>query len=432
MQLKKIGVWVLAALALTAAGPAWAEPGAGGCRRAVVVYLDVSGSMYEQGHFGLSPWSEGRRRSLMENTVRFLEKCLLAPGSRAIRPGDSLVIRGFYSRVDSLGGTIDSYAPQRDMAKINAIDQVLDCNRNGRYDLCDAVPNRCKKSGHNRFLADQSAEYTDFAPVARDMVEMYRLTPMSGGAHGFDELTFIILTDGGHDQVETLDEFQKEMQTAAEVMAADLKAGRIKVLIFGLGDIDKLKATNHDVRPVFNKWLYAAQFPLDPGTVSLSRLNGYLAGIADRVQIKRVKGVDYHSETRRLGVVVSLENRTCDPLVVERIACLVRQGGRDSALVKTELPLDMELEPWGLVSRELAVELAAAEALAPGQYVVQLMPWTRDLGPGDALTEVLKVKPPESPAADVPAAVKWILAIITGAAVVGVLIKILGGKKGTG
>ncbi|KMY67005.1 hypothetical protein AAU61_13725 [Desulfocarbo indianensis] len=396
---KKIKIALLCVALTLCATPCLAQ---GSCRRAVVVYVDISGSMYENQNRAEAPWSQGKRLTLMENTVRFLEQVLLAEGSEAIKPGDRLVIRGFYSLVGSLLNAIDSYDPKRDAPKIRDLDQKLDFSGNKSYGIADAVPERSNYKTSNPFLAKQDETLTDFTPVVLDMMAQYQLTPLGTNPHEFDELVFIVLTDGGHDKSETLPLFHKELQNAAALMRPNLDAGRVKVLIFGMGDYSAVPEI-YGVRQPFKKWLAAADFPLDPSIVGKTTINSYFAKVANRIQIERAGKAQYDLKQNQLAITATFHNHSCHPRKLEavRVRLMVHQdgpatGGPETAgcLAEEVMASGVELPPRSLKTLEIKGGLSQREGLAPGAYAVAMVPLTQDVGQGAEVQQRFEVAPP--------------------------------------
>lgn len=101
----------------------------------MVIYLGVSGSMYDS-HCASSPaWAKGRLITLMKNAVHFLETGLLAPGCLAVRPGDTVALRGFYRKVDTLDRPIREFNPSLHPRTVAAnIESHFNFNGRGGFD----------------------------------------------------------------------------------------------------------------------------------------------------------------------------------------------------------------------------------------------------------------------------------------------------------
>lgn len=423
------GLAVLAALWLLAPAPARAEDP---CRRAVVIYLDVSGSMYEQGYMSESKWSGGRQLTLMENTVRFLENGLLAPGSLAVRPGDHLILRGFYAKVASLGPALSPFNPQQEATRLGKdIDKRLDFNQNNRYDLGDAKPELHHFRYLNIFLEDQKAAVTDFAGVLQDMMQIYLNTPLEPGTEqAFDKLVFIILTDGGHDNDKTRDLYKARIREASALMREKIAQGRVQVHLFGVvaatrGAFREVKRVQ-DVTPDFLEHLGARFSQLDMSYVDQEWFNKHLASQAERIEIVGRGPARYEyppppaltspaksspPATPANGKIVAplkLVNLACGTLELSEVQCLLLKvpdpAGLAPAAQGAKAPQDSRPHPVGkalegrasgrnLMELELAYELS----LKPGRYQLELAPVSKGLGQGAKVVLDLEVPPPPPP-----------------------------------
>lgn len=417
-------LWALALLATAWGLPNLPALAADSCRQAVVIYLDVSGSMYGPNYVSESPWSNGKPLTLMENTVRFLEKSLLAPGSLAVHPGDSVILRGFYSKVSPLGNTMDNFLPERDAPRLGRIiDQKLDINKLHRYDLSNARGGT--KGKPNPFLLRQDEAVTDFLGVLQDMMQIYRDTPLeSGSAQSFNKLVFYVLTDGGHDNERTWEQYKQKVQEAQALMRDKQARGRVRVHLFSVMAADhgafRDLDPRHDISQDFEKGLGAKRQELDMSRVNQAWFNAYLASLTERIEIVGAGPARYEypqaprpGEPRREGPAVgkivaplTLENRSCQALALEKVQCAVlqapdpagltapTQGGKE---LKDRRPLAVNLTIPGngsgsnISKKEISYDLA----LQPGRYQLELTPISQGLGAGQGPAAVLDLQVPQ-------------------------------------
>ncbi len=416
-------------LALGLALAAFSQAGAATCRKAVVVYVDVSGSMYENRLRSVSPWSGRRTATLMENTVRFLEHRLLNPQAQVLLPGDRLILRGFYRRVDNLIPPVESYDPNQTPPRIRGIDKVLDFNRNGRYDICDARGKNCPPV-NNRFLLA-----TDYRAVVRDMVDIFQGVPV-GEDKSFARLIFIVLSDGAHDYQaeETGKELEEAVKRAGRLMAPKLREGRVKVVLFRISNTAGKGVV--DVGPLFREYLGAKVLSMNPTIYAVSSLRDLFTKDIPRLQIRAARveclpsreGPQGETILPHLTLQLTVENRGCRPLVLEQVRCRVTpaepassaeegeekqasesESGREGAAVYFRLAYGRPVSP----PRE-AVELQQELDLNPGAYRLQMVPLTAGLGKG-APVEVGFQLPEAPPNPGTTAFVTALLLMLAGA-----------------
>ncbi|MBI4799046.1 MAG: hypothetical protein HY794_09995 [Desulfarculus sp.] len=416
-------LWGLAPALARAADP---------CRRAVVIYLDVSGSMYEQKYMSESPWSGGRQITLMENTVRFLENSLLAPGSLAVRPGDHLILRGFYGKVAPLGPALSAFNPEQDAARLGKdMDKRLDFNQNQKYDLGDAKPELHKFRFNNIFLEDQKVLATDFAGVLQDMMQIYRSTPLEPGTEqAFDKLIFIVLTDGGHENDKTQDLYKTRVQEAAALMKEKIAQGRVQVHLFGVvaatrGAFREMEK-RQDVTPDFLEHLGARFTQLDMSYVKQEWFNAYLVGLAERIEMDEVGPARYQypplpapgspppaaPAVGKIVVPLKLTNRACRPLELSEVQCLLLKlpdpGEGSPAAKEAKSTQDKRSYAMSKIvegrygkSNLLNEDLSYDLPLKPGRYQLELTAVSKGLGQAPKKVVDLTVgeppQPPEEP-----------------------------------
>ncbi len=420
------------------AGPARAD---NPCRQSVVIYLDVSGSMYEQGYMSTPAWSKGRKVTLMENTVHFLETQLLAADSLALRPGDTLTLRGFYSKVDNLAGPIRDYNPGLHAAAIaSEAKDRLDFNRDGQYDLADALPQANPKGRENAFLAPRpearpdrqgaGRDYvleTDFVNVVEDMVNKFRETPLgSGGPQGYEKLVFIILTDGGQENLATQELFKQKIREAGELMKARLDEGRVQVHFFGVVATNRgayLRLHHRqDVSFDFKEHLHATLGQVDMAAASLDQINAILAQRAERIEIEQAPEPRYKypeppaageprpaaSASGTIVAPLNLVNHSCRGLTLQEVRCVIYRSpgavGKAAGPPAGRTPLDNFVYPAGRALGGRAsinyfdnLEVSYQRHLEPGRYQLDLVPVSKELGQGARKTVDLEVPQPPAP-----------------------------------
>ena len=395
----KIPLWGLVLLSWILAGPR-PLPAAASCRKAVVVYLDVSGSMYESRYRARLPWSGGRSLTLMENTVRFLQKCLLDPQNGGILPGDRLTVRGFYSQIGTLLGPLDPYDPQRAQKGFQGMDRALDVNHNRRYDLGDAKPKLQNFRYRNRFLCNQRKLVTDFLPVVQDMVNQYRLT-LGSDPQGFDQLIFIILTDGDHENDATFEQFQQAVAQAGHLMEQDLRRQRVKVLFFGLSLFGGKKKERRKVTGHFERAFNIVYRELDPRQLDAPAIQALFRSIQKRIGLVELGQPRYLRGEDKLQVKATFNNPSCHPLTLAKLRyrlCLLPPAEDKPAKATApkapkepcataglhELKLGQTIAPG--VSRTLEIVLPQVSRLAEISDGSRLRLWVRPVtagvGPG--------------------------------------------------
>ncbi len=357
----KIALWGLAvaALALAASPPARAQVP---CRKAVVVYLDVSGSMYENCYRASLPWSGGRSLTLMENTVRFLRKRLLNPVNGGVQPGDRLTVRGFYSQVGTLLGPLDPYDPKRARRGFKDLDRELDVNHNRCYDLGDAKPELQNFRYRNRFLSNQGEPLTDFLPVVKDMVNQYQIT-LGSDPEGFDQLIFIILTDGDHENDATFAQFQQAVAQAGQIMRDDLRRQRVKVLFFGVSLFGGKKASRRKITAHFQRAFGIVYRELDPRQLDAPAIRSLFRSIQKRIGLVELGQPRYQRGDDQLQVKAIFNNPSCRPLTLTKLRyriCLLPPAGEKQAGAAAKKPAR---DPC---ARAGVHEVKMGQTLAPG------------------------------------------------------------------
>ena len=402
----RIGRVLLSLIVLV--GAAWAQPPAAradDCRRSVVIYLDVSGSMYEKRFMDYSEWSQDRPATLMENTVRFLQHCLLNPQTGLVRPGDRLTLMGFYDKVGLLLPALDPFDYDRHTAELARIDDYLDHNKNNKYDLADAAPKPGVSKYRNPYLVNQAEPFTDFLQVVRNMSSQYQDNPVGEGG-SYEQLLFFILTDGGHDHPETWDLLTDELEALGKDWAQDLTEKRVKVFFFSLGGDQSLDESEKRVVEQFQKHLGAKHAGLNPSSYNPANLHAMFAELARRIQIQTLYPPEFKQEDGQvieLRQPLTLINESCRNQVVESLFCSVTrvpavvgvapadEPGTAAAekllLSRKTVPLGLELKPRD--SRKEMVDLKAilaAVELTPGRYRLTLQPVTADVGQGAEVT----------------------------------------------
>jgi hypothetical protein len=270
---------VLLAAAVLVAGTAWGAP----CRKAVVVYLDVSGSMFEERHRVDSPGDGQGPVLLIEAMVDFLHNALAGSPDGVLNPGDSLEVRGFSSQVGPLFGPLDSFSRERHGPELAAMDGRLDINGNGRLDFDDY-----KNPAFLARRADGSLlGRTDFTAVLRDMLRKHE-TLQVGPRASYSQLVFLLLTDAGHDAGPPGD-FRSALEQAAQALGQDVEEGRLTVVFASLG-YAKPGSGDYDVLADFEQAFQALTRSVELGGVDYRVLQEQIrTRLRRNVRLERVE-----------------------------------------------------------------------------------------------------------------------------------------------
>ena len=415
-MIKQITTWLLAAVLagwLAPVGPAAAESDP--CRKAVVVYLDVSGSMYEQRNLTELLKNPGRKVTLMEAMVTFLKTLFNNRAGDILNDRDILVLRGFYSKVDSLIPRLDAFDYQRHKEVINGIDKAIDFKKDNHYSLIDS------KHPTNRFRSspNKSGSQTDFVALVNDMVRVKNTIPLTG-SEAVHQLMFIILTDGGHD-ASSLETFRLAMDAAQTALLPDIQHNRIKVLFFHLGSADGPNVV--DVRTAFEKQLNAVARTIDIKVISFPTIQGeIIARLGDGpIQIDYLRPPVWDKSVRGYAVQTAFLNPSCKPETLERVGIIIyplapsetEKAAEKIPAVQTSLTFAAGTMPGsknGNTIQPAVVSLLGVDRLAPGNYRLEACPYTKGIGPGEPKT--VDFTEPEPPFPLVPVAVGLVLALV--------------------
>lgn len=419
---KQITTWLLATVLagwLFPTGSALAESDP--CRKAVVVYLDVSGSMYEQRNLTELLKDPGRKVTLMEAMVTFLETLFNNRAGDILNDRDILVLRGFFSKVDSLIPRLDAFDYQQHKDVINGIDQAIDFKKDNHYSLADS------KHPSNRFRSspDKSGSQTDFVALVNDMVRIRRTVPLTG-PEAVHQLMFIILTDGGHD-ASSLETFRLAMDAAQTSLLSDIKSNRIKILFFHLGSADGPNVV--DVRTAFEKKLNAVARTIDINVISFPAIQSeIIARLSDGpIQIEYLHPPMWDKHGRAYALRTAFLNPSCKEEILERVGVTVSPlipvgaegtAEKGSAAIQTNLTFAAGTIPGsktGNTIQQVVISLIGVNRLAPGNYRLEVCPYTKGVGPGEP--KYVDFTEPEPPFPIVTVVVGVILAffIIGGA-----------------
>jgi len=390
---------------LTFVSPTWAlsdNP----CRKAVVVYLDVSGSMYERRHMTELPEKPGKKVTLMEATVKFLENLFTNETGGVIEKGDYLAIRQFYSKVAPLVGPFDRFDFSRHSRIIRQIGARLDHNKNGRFDLHDS-----QVIAKNPALDLQGAVFkTNFENLVLDMLRVRKEIRLKG-PDSFHQLLFVILTDGGHD-ASSADKFEEAIDPVGRFIKKELESDRVRVLLFSLGHLDT-EGGEYDIRADFEKHLKATFRSLTPGAVDFDAIRQIIIErLADKyIEIKEIGNPVWKGRGEGVDLPILVVNHSCRSESLQKIVCratplptdIYKKRGRSDnegerketiAFYRQVIPFQGHLAP----ARQ---EGHFADALIhlnmmrpkPGRYRLTMIPYTMDRGPGEKMSKTLVIEP---------------------------------------
>ena len=374
------GYLLLVICGLSVLAPLAAKADESGCRRSVVVYLDVSGSMYENRFKENSPWSRGRRVTLMENTVHFLGERLLAPGADLIHPGDRLTVRGFYESVSGLLGPWEPFDPAKLPAGIKEVARNLDFNHNKCFDINDARPKSSSRAARETpFIHNFKEPRTDFLKLADDMYEQFRFNPLQGPkAHS--QLVFVILSDGGHDRPDNWPKLKQRLAEIGKDFAPFIARNQLKVYFFSLGASHLLHRDERPVVQEFKKSLDAKHYALSPCTMDVIGLSKQFAALRGGVVIQIPYRPVHDPKTGRLSAGLTVKNQACGAIRLAGVLCslhrLEKASDRGETLMEGETLLRDKLVKRELVlsqgdSKKLDLDLqpvSEESEMPPGTY----------------------------------------------------------------
>ena len=215
-------------------------------RNAVVVYVDVSGSMFWDEHKVTSVADPAKQITLMKGAVEVLRNLFLEENA-LIKNGDYLLIKGFFSRVGNIFGPVDSYDRSQHSGEL--IDKLTDLNRKSIQ-----ADTRFRLSP--RYEGDKAPDRTNFETLLSDMDTTLYDTIMDSR---FQQTVCIILTDGGH-YGSGKKQFRQAISNSRLAQPAIKKNKKSRLLLYTFGS--ELKKNEYDVRPDFRNYLNAESFDI--------------------------------------------------------------------------------------------------------------------------------------------------------------------------
>ncbi|WP_415717148.1 hypothetical protein [Maridesulfovibrio sp.] len=268
------------------------------CRKAVVVYLDVSGSM-DQKRNNVVSIKNGHKISLMQAMGELFE-VLLCRDERIIGPNDYFELKGFYSKVASVVPQSNRFKEMRPEVLRKAV--ML---QKGRMSGAE----------RSRFMKN-SIQKTSFAEVLKDMDISGDRLLQEGGA--YSQYIYILFTDGLDDSgLPGLEEYFKNCAFAGHRSRVKSKT---KVLLVSLPDYRNVQQQEINVQDYFRDYLQAFVFHCG------EYVNADLIGSTIREQIRpAIEVVDIetpapHSTLDKINIPVLLANDSCSDQQLKTIS----------------------------------------------------------------------------------------------------------------
>ncbi|GEM_PF-6232345 len=375
----KTGIFAIGVLAflLGSFAPVFATQDSVGCSKAVIVYLDVSGSMSEKRN-NIPSIKTGERISLMQAMGELFET-LLGRDSGIVGPDDYFELKGFYSKVAPLvSKSIRFKEMQMDVLKTAAVLQ-----KNGLH------------SEFKRNFLSPLGYKTSFAEVLNDMDKTS--LRLMGGGNSYSQVVYILLTDGLDDSGDQhlLD---NAFQNNAIVGFDDRQKSKLKVLMFGLPSNQAPKKTEIDVRKSFEEKLEAVFFPcrkdLDTNMIVRTIREQTLPTI-EVVQIGTpVPSVD----SEEICIPITFANDSCTDLTLKTfswsVSCTPSQGDAPALFSDMEvLKKSFVLEAHDNAQSIKEYVLKIRGFLPEGDATISVRPETKNGGHGQDKKVTKSIKP---------------------------------------
>ncbi|CCO23746.1 hypothetical protein [Maridesulfovibrio hydrothermalis] len=355
---------------------AFAKQNSGGCSKAVIVYLDVSGSMLEKRNMTPSV-KTGERISLMQAMGELFE-ALLSKESEIVSPNDYFELKGFYSKVAPLASqaTRFKYA-QKDILKTAAVLQ-----KNG-----------LQPKDTQKFLGPLG-EKTSFVEVLSDMDKTSRRLMESG--RSYRQVVYIILTDGLDDSGNS-----ERLEKAFEenIIAADSRLrSKIKVLMFGLPNNQRQTQNEISVQGNFEKYLEGIFFPSGKELDTNMIVQTIKEQTIPAVEVLQIGDPVPSSNSEEINIPISFTNDSCMDLALKTfswsITCSKKQDEDPLVLKNVEIPrqnfiLTSQNDKGGIKEYILKIR----DFLPDGKTIISIRPETKGGGHGREKEVSVLIKP---------------------------------------
>lgn len=329
------------------------------CNKGVFVYLDISGSMYDDRYHGRVRY-DGEEKHLIDAMAKFCGAFFSRPG--ILNAGDRFEIHGFGKDVFPLIDRIASWDYEKNYKNVSELHERLDKVRDGWIRTADI----------NALLKERKLEWmmgihekTDLIPVLNDIQGKVGAYVSTVNEAAQRQASVIILTDAFDESDEH--ELEKRINTLVSSFSSHLDEGNINIL---LCTFQRTPATK-----LFNNRIGFRVLEFD--VKGSSEISMMMNDIESALKENLYRGIEFGSlavtpsiDSKKWHVFkLPLRNVSCSDSEIEEIACLVKEVSQPQFEVARIIAVNKKLRAFTKYdSVNVRVDL---RKYSPGKYQVE-------------------------------------------------------------
>ena len=342
------------------------------CRKAIFIYLDVSGSMYSSTpkYDTLNSTRYNDKNMKLMDAMVFAISDIFSyfDSNTIIRKGDRFELKGFYDSVELLLEPMKSFESEY-FSQIQNLHRILDKNLDKRItfsDFEDIFPNTNIKTSK-----------TDFIPIIDDFEKS--LFDIKFLNINYKYITFVIFTDGDHEEsINKLEAKIKRLRSNHSILF-DTKV--LRFLFF------ELYPSN--VSKIFNEYLDARIYRLiqikdiSDEVPQIKRIIEFTA--QDFIEFRGIEpeklNIQYKSKNKKKIFTIEGFNESCSEESISKVRLLISKKDDTEGLINKIIKINKNIiNPQTAFTINIEIDF---KDIQPGEYDLNFIPLTdfRDKDP---------------------------------------------------
>lgn len=337
--------------------PAFAGGDMPSCRKAVIVYLDVSGSMKRDNAISIKT---GKSISLMQSMGELFE-VLFNRETGIVEADDYFQLKGFYGKVGPLISKSTRFGEvRREVLRKSASMQ--------KHGMCAAET--------ARFVGGLKYK-TSFAEVLKDMDRTGDQLLRGGG--GYSQYIYLLFTDGLDDS--GISGLENSFRDCILAGYGDREQSKTKILLIGLPGDNSLKPSEINVQNYFRDYLRAFVFHCGQSLDTNRILHTVKEQIQPAIEVVDIENPVPHSKLDKINIPILLANDSCSDLKLKSVSWEIlsypEDQGNPVKLKGVEvLEKDFFIKAGGGEDNLRKYTLSIADHLPAGKSVISVRPET--------------------------------------------------------
>ncbi|MCG8550968.1 MAG: hypothetical protein MI799_11255 [Desulfobacterales bacterium] len=339
----KIIAHTLLILLVSIIAPSFSAPSVGDdCRKAVFLYIDVSGSMDVKAY--PAPDNPQRKISLTQGVNQLLSSLLVTPDA-IISQGDRLELKGFYSQTARLTEPFLNYDPLTEQKYL-------------KEEIASAFRHK------SRCIDPEIGKKTNFAALIDDLN-----VTLSDPYLQHRQILIIIMTDGGHDSG-NIEQLRQKLKTLSP-RCQNTVSKRTRLMFFRLPR--KISDSEYEVSHAFKQDLGAQIYSFTRGGFPLDQIRSIISRANTPYPDFEFLSGPVRTSIGTYDFTFRAVNLSCAPLSLKRVCLTFSESDTGRTFSKTQFfspPLAINPD------QNFSIQLSQA-VLPPRKYQCKITPYTQ-------------------------------------------------------